>query len=113
MMEYNWTAIRFAFDVFQALFMTGVAIYVWWTRRTSATAAEINGLKQRITEVDSRAARIEQALEHRPGHGDIDELRGELAQTNRALAELGAQLQGTTALLHRLHEYLLTERSKS
>lgn len=106
----NWAAAKVLFDVLQALFMVLVTIYVWWTNKHRATGTAIRAMNERLDGVDRHVSQLEQAIKHRPRHDDLDKLRAEMAQTNRGLAELGAQLQGTTALLNRLHDYLLQER---
>lgn len=109
----DWTAARFLFDLLSALFMGGVAIYVWWTNRTRATGAALGEVHGRIDQVDKHIARIEQTLDSRPGYAEIDVLRSEMATISRGMAEISAQMQSTTALLGRLHEYLLTEKGNA
>jgi septal ring factor EnvC (AmiA/AmiB activator) len=106
----DWSAARLFWDVSQTAIMAVIGIYVWWTSRTRATTQAIKQVDDRVTRVDQHVRKLEQTLEHRPGYSDLDTLRAEIAQTNRSLAEVSAQLQGTTALLHRLHDYLLQER---
>jgi len=101
---------RFFWDVAQTVIMAVIGIYVWWTGRTRATTKAIQQVDYRVTDVDQHMKRLEQTLDNRPGYGDLDNLRAEMAQTNRTLEGVTAQLQGTTALLHRLHDYLLQER---
>lgn len=111
MMEsIDWNAAKVLFDVAQALFMAGVAAYVWWTNKHRATSTAIAEVNSRIDAVDKHVARMEQTLESRPGYGEIEVLRTELAEMNRGMAQISAQMQGTSALLNRLHEYLLTEK---
>lgn len=110
MNSIDWNAARLLFDLLSALFMGGVAIYVWWTNRTRATGAALRKVHGRLDEVDKHVSRLEQTLENRPGYSEIDALRGELAEMNRGMAQISAQMQSTTALLNRLHEYLLTEK---
>ncbi len=106
----NIDGARFFWDVAQTLIMAVIGIYVWWTGRTRATTKAIQQVDDRVTDMDQHVKRLEQTLENRPGYGDLDNLRAEMAQTNRTLEGVTAQLQGTTALLHRLHDYLLQER---
>ena len=101
---------RFFWDVAQTVIMAVIGIYVWWTGRTRATTKAIQQVDDRVTDVDQHMKRLEQTLDNRPGYGDLDNLRAEMAQTNQTLEGVTAQLQGTTALLHRLHDYLLQER---
>lgn len=106
----DWSGARFMWSVMQTLITALIGIYVWWTGRTRATTQAIRQVDERVTQMSNHVERLEQTLEHRPGFSDLDNLRAEMAQTNRSLAEVSAQLQGTTALLNRLHEYLLQER---
>ncbi|GEK71582.1 MULTISPECIES: DUF2730 family protein [Halomonas] len=109
----NWTAAKVLFDVAQALFMAGVAFYVWWTNKHRATGKAIAEVNGRIDDLDKHVSRIEQTLDNRPGYSEIEQLRTEMATMNRGVAELAAQMQSSNSLLNRLHEYLLTERGKS
>ncbi|MGM0913745.1 MAG: DUF2730 family protein [Pseudomonadota bacterium] len=109
----DWNAARFFWDLLSALFMGGVAIYVWWINRTRATGAALREVHGRIDQVDKHIARIEQTLDSRPGYAEIDVLRSEMATISRGMAEISAQMQSTTALLGRLHEYLLTEKGNA
>lgn len=106
----NWAAAKVLFDVGQALFMGGVAAYVYWSNKHRATGTAIAEVHVRIDEVDRHVSRLEQALANRPGYGEIDKLRAEMAEMNRGMAQVSAQLQSTTALLNRLHEYMLQEK---
>lgn len=106
----DFNGARFFWDVAQTVIMAVIGIYVWWTGRTRATTQAIKQVDDRVTDVDQHVKRLEQTLDNRPGYGDLDNLRAEMAQTNRTLEGVTAQLQGTTALLHRLHDYLLQER---
>lgn len=106
----DWSAARLFWDVLQTTIMAVIGIYVWWTGRTRATTHAIKRVDERVTAVDQHVKRLEQTLENRPGYGDLAKLRTEVAQTNRSLGEVSAQLQSTTALLNRLHDYLLQER---
>lgn len=106
----NIDGVRLFWDVAQTVIMGVIGIYVWWTGRTRATTKAIQAVDDRVDEVDQHVRRLEQTLDNRPHYGDLDQLRAEIAQTNRTLEGVTAQLQGTTALLHRLHDYLLQER---
>ncbi|MCL7931626.1 DUF2730 family protein [Halomonas llamarensis] len=108
----NWAAAKLFFDIVQALFMAGVAVYVYWTNKHRATGSAIEQVNTRLDEVDKHVSRLEQTLDNRPGYSEIEALRGELAEMNRGMAQVNAQMQSTTALLNRLHEYLLTEKGK-
>ncbi len=106
----NVDSARLAWDVAQTVIMAVIGIYVWWTGRTRATTRAIGDVDDRVTKLDHDVRQLSQTVDSRPGHGDVDALRAEITTTNRSLAEVSAQLQGTTALLNRLHEYLLQER---
>lgn len=109
----NWSAAKVLFDIAQALFMAGVAIYVWWSNKHRATGTAITETNGRLDELERHVTRIEQTLDNRPGYSEIEQLRTEMATMNRGVAELAAQMQSSNSLLNRLHEYLLTERGKS
>lgn len=106
----DWTAAKFLFDVLQALFMAGLGFYVWWANKHRATGKAIAEVNGRIDDLDKHVSRIEQTLDNRPGYSEIEQLRTEMATMNRGVAELAAQMQSTTSLLNRVHEYLLTEK---
>ncbi|ACL72728.1 conserved hypothetical protein [Thioalkalivibrio sulfidiphilus HL-EbGr7] len=106
----DWTGARFFFEVLKNAFLLGVGVYVWWTNRNRATSAAIREVHLRLDEVDRHVSRLEQTLDNRPGYGEIDKLRAEMAEMNRGMAQVSAQLQSTTSLLNRLHEYMLQER---
>lgn len=101
---------RFGWDVLQTIITAVIAVYVWWTARSAATKQAIDQVDDRVDRVVSRLDRVEHTLEHQPDYGDLDALRADLAQTNRNLAEVSAQLQGANNLLNRLHDYLLHDR---
>jgi len=113
MEQIDWTAARFLFDVLTTIFMIGVAIYVWWTNRTRATSTALLEVHNRLDDVDRHVSRIDQTLENRPGYSEIEVLRTELSEMNRGMAQINAQMQSTTALLNRLHEYLLAQKGNN
>lgn len=106
----DWAGARFFFEVLKNAFLLGVGVYVWWTNRNRATSTAIREVHLRLDEVDRHVSRLEQTLDNRPGYGEIDKLRAEMAEMNRGMAQVSAQLQSTTSLLNRLHEYMLQER---
>ncbi|CAP44755.1 DUF2730 family protein [Bordetella petrii] len=110
MSEVDWGAARLGWDVLQTGITAAIALYVWWTGRSRATTDAIDQVDDRVTKTQQRLDRVEQTLENRPGYADLHAVRAEMAQTNRKLAEVSAQLLGATNLLNRLHDYLLQER---
>ncbi|MDO0944643.1 DUF2730 family protein [Chromohalobacter israelensis] len=110
MESINWDAAKVFSDLGQWLIMGAFAIYAWWSRRNSDNGKTLNGINNRIDGLDKHLAQVEQTIKHRPRHDDLDKLRTEMTHTNRELAEVSSQLKSTTALLNRLHDYLLQER---
>lgn len=106
----NWSAAKVLFDVGQALFMAGVAAYVWWSNKHRATSSALKAVDTRMDNIDRHITQVENTVSRRPGYGEIDKLRNEMAEMNRTMAQVSAQLQSTTALLNRLHEYTLQEK---
>lgn len=109
-MAMDLSVARFGWDVLQTAITAAIGVYVWWASRSAATKQAIDKVDERVDRVASRLDRVENTLENRPDHTDLDALRSEMAQTNRKLAEVSAQLVGTVSLLNRLHDYLLQER---
>ncbi|MCE8004237.1 DUF2730 family protein [Billgrantia ethanolica] len=110
MEQIDWTAARFFFDLVQVAFMLLVSVYVWWTNKHRATSSALRAVNTRMDKIDRHITQVENRVSSRPGYGEIDKLRSELAETNRGMAQVSAQLQSTTALLNRLHEYMLQEK---
>ena len=92
--------VRFAWDVLQTLVVVCVAFYTWWQGRERASRKALSDLEVRVNEIDRK-------LDGRPAFSHFDDLRDELAQNNRQLAEVSARLEATTKLLDRLHGFLL------
>lgn len=110
MAAIDWTAARFFFDLISAVFMIAVGIYVWWTTRTRATSSALEDVHGRLDEVDRHVTTLRQTLDARPSYTEINSLRAELAEISTGMSRVSSQMESTTALLNRLHEYLLTER---
>lgn len=110
MESIDWSAAKVGLDLIQMAFTGAVAIYVWWSNKYRANASAIRTLSQRIDGQDKHLAQLDQTIKHRPRHDDLDKLRDEMTHTNRELAEVSSQLKSTTALLNRLHDYLLQEK---
>lgn len=110
MESINWDAAKVISDLGQWLIMAAFAIYAWWARRNSDNGKTIKGINERIDTLDKHVAGLDQTIKHRPRHDDLDKLRDEMTNTNRELAEVSSQLKSTTALLNRLHDYLLQEK---
>lgn len=102
-MDINWDAAKVLFDVFQAAVLAAMAIYVWWTSRSRASAAAIRA-------VDKRVDQLEAQLKRRPGFNDLDKLRDELHLITSRMGEIATQMQATNSLLDRLHDYMLNGR---
>lgn len=111
-MDINWSAVKVIWDVGQALVVVAFSFYVWWSNRNRASESTIHDINRRLDGVDGKIAQMEQTIARQPGHKDLEELRDEMAETNRLLAEINATQRATSNLVNRLHDYLLTERSK-
>lgn len=111
-MDINWDAAKVVWDVGQSAVVVAVSAYVWWTGRNRASESTIREINRRLDGVDGKIVAMEQTIARQPGHQDLEELRDEIAQTNRLLAEIGASQRHMSQLVNRLHDYLLTERSK-
>ena len=114
MINLEWGAWRFGWDVLQGIALVLVAIYTWWQNRQRVTRASIDAVRveseKRFQLIEKSIHEIHRAVDGRPEFGHFDELRRELAENNSRLGELAARLEATSTLLNRLHEYLLTTR---
>lgn len=108
----DWNKIRFFWDLAQAACLVILTVYVWYSNRYKARGEVIDEMNKRIEGLDKHVGRLEHTMENQPGYTEIEHLRGEIQQTNRSLEKVSAELHSTTALLNRLHEYLLTERQQ-
>lgn len=111
-MNIDWSAARLLWDIAQALALAALSVYAWWGRRNRASESTIRDINRRLDGVDTKIAQVEQTINSRPDHGDLERLRQEMSQTNRLLAEISASQKATTSLVNRLHDYLLNERGK-
>lgn len=111
-MDINWDAAKVVWDVGQTVVLVVFSGYVWWSNRNRASESTINAINRRLDGVDGKIVSMEQTIARQPGHQDLEELRDEIAQTNRLLAEIGASQRHMSQVVNRLHDYLLTERSK-
>ncbi len=109
----DWNAARFYFDVLSAIFMVGVAIYVWWTTRTRANSNALDDVHDRLDEMDRHVTTLRQALDSRPSYTEINALRAELSEINSGMSRISAQMQSTSVLLDRLHDYLLADKGNA
>lgn len=109
----NWNAAKVLFDLIQALILAAVAIYVWWTSRTRASTTALENVHERLNEVDGHVTTLRQSLDSRPSFTEINALRAELAAINTGMSRISSQMESTTALLNRLHEYLLTDKGNA
>lgn len=101
---------RLIWDMAQTGMTAAIGLFVWWTNRTRATTKAIEQVDERVNKLDHDVRRLEQTLQNQPGYSDVEHLRENLAETNRTLAKVAAELAATTALLNRVHEFLLAER---
>lgn len=101
---------RLAWDVLQTVFMAIIGVYLWWVNRTRATTNAITQVDGRVTELAGQVDKLEQTVASRPKHGDVNELRNEIAQTNRQLSKVSAELHATTELLGTVHRFLLNDK---
>jgi aminoglycoside phosphotransferase (APT) family kinase protein len=95
---------KLIWDITQALILVAIGFYTWWQTRERVT-------REAIAEIDRRLHQIDRAIDGRPEFTHFDGLRDQLAENNQRLSEVSARLEATTALLNRLHDYLLHDRS--
>lgn len=111
-MNIDWGAARLFWDIGQALVLVVLSAYAWWGRRNRASESTIRDINHRLDGAEKKIAQVEQAVNSRPDHGDLERLRQEMSETNRLLAEMSASQRATTQLVNRLHDYLLNERGR-
>lgn len=96
----DWSAVQFLWDIAQTAIMFAIGVYAWWQNRERVTQSAIDAITDRMNG-------LERAIDRRPEFSHFDEFRDELAKTNGNLSRVGAELEATSKLLNRLHDYLL------
>lgn len=106
----NYQPWIFGFSIFQFLFNSGIAFYVWWSNRDKITETRFRELENRMTAVEGRVKSMPVCGNHgRMEENDhklferFDELHGDIREQTGAL-------KGLTRSLDMINEYLLKER---
>lgn len=108
-MDYG--AARFWLAASQYAMTLVVGLYAWWTARTRATQAQINGLRDRLDSLDKRLDHVE--IEIRPLPRTVElirEIDGDLKAIRTQLTGLDDRFKPINESLSRINDYLLQER---
>lgn len=97
---------KFAFDLVQTAFVTGITVYVWILNKHKVNASRISALEDKIGEqmahTQTRLTEIETTLEHMPDRESIGKIHKRLDDQARTLHLMEGQLTGindTTRLI--------------
>ncbi len=114
-----------ALKVVNLIGVVAVGVYTWWTNRDRATAAAIQSaraeakalcvdLDKALTEerrarheLEMRAMRLEQEMEHRLRLQDLEDLWTNMSKVNRELGEMSARLTTFNTQLQLHQEFLM------
>ncbi len=103
-MDIDWGAARLGWEVVKAAILAAVAVYAWWRTRDRVTQDTLEEFRDRIVISEKEIAK-------RTEFTHLEDLKREVSQTNTQLAQVSAKLEAQTALLGRVHEWLLSHAS--
>lgn len=108
---------KFAFDLIQTAFVTGITIYVWILGKHKASMSKISELEERhgqqLNDVQNRLSIIETRLGHMPNRESIGNIHKRLDEQARILHSLEGQLKGMADSNNLILDVLLKRGDKS
>lgn len=134
-MTYDYTELRFWFDVAQLAGTLAIGIYVWWDRRKkanekrfaaleqvvvshSASLQLIDGVKekresgcekhlQRTIDLENKQVELEADIRHLPSRQDLSNLSDKISSLTEKLGTLDGRLTGINRAVDLLNQHHL------
>ncbi|WP_432460813.1 DUF2730 family protein [Agarivorans sp. QJM3NY_25] len=97
MNKVNWNEWMFYLNLAQAVATVVLFIWVYLTRGQKHNSEELNGIKQRLGNVEQRQVLLENNMTHLPNKDEVHQL-------DRRLADLSAGLSAATEQMRRLEK---------
>lgn len=107
--QFDYSALRFWFSVFQWAVTILVALYAWWVGRSRATSEAMGELSKRIDENSRRLDGVEKDLRESPGHADMTALRDDVASLRADVRELNGTMRGMNRAVDLMTEHLMNK----
>ena len=103
--------MRLAFDVLQFLLWGGTSFYVYISNKNRVTNDRITALETdldaRLEGQSVRVAKLEEAAEHAPTHGDLGELHKRVTEVGGEVKLLRGEFHGAKHVLDVIHNHLM------
>jgi len=114
----DYAALKFWLSAAEAIIVTALFIYTWWTNRQRATkaairrveenvASEIKIVNARLGEHNDRLLSIERELQHLPNTKDIHEVHYRVDQVGQGVSNLEGQMTQINTTLHLIQQHLM------
>lgn len=116
MLKVDYQAAGFWFSVGQWIFNVLIAVYLWISRKQTATnkrVEKINSeLSNRINETEKSLIRVCTDLEHLPHQKQFDKLSTDITSLTKELGKLDGRLGGINRAVDLINEFLINQGAK-
>lgn len=106
--------VKMWIDLGQFVFMLALTLWMALSKKAAVTKAamdaEINSLKERMTEKNQRITRLEEKLLHMPTHVHLAEAVEKIADTHAEVSRLTGSVDGLRAAVDLMNRHLLGDR---
>ena len=134
-MAYDYTAMRFWFDIAQLAGTMAIGIYVWWDRRKKTTEKRFVALEQTVTshstslqlidgakerreadcgkhqqrtaDLENKQVELESDIRHLPSRQELSDLSNKIGSLTENLGRLDGRLSGINRAVDLLNQHHL------
>lgn len=106
----DYGALRFVFDVLQAIALAAVAVYAYLVNRTKANRAAIDRVDLRVHDLSHRVTSLERDVRHLPNHQDMAALHEKVNLISNHLSTMAGEFSGVRNTLDVIHRIMLDEK---
>lgn len=108
----DYKAFDFWFSVGQWVFNAAIALYLWISRKHTATLGKVEELACRMNDSEKTLIRVCTELDNLPGQQDFRELRKEITELTGELSEARGKLTVIDRTFSLINEFLINEGSR-
>lgn len=111
-MEFNYVAMKFWWEALITLMIGANVVYTWAANRHKASAAAIERVDSRVSDLHQRVNTLEADVRHMPTHDDMGNLHEKINDVANGVGMLRGELGAINRTLGMINEHLIREAQK-
>ncbi len=108
----DYKALEFWFTVGQWGFNLLIALYLWISRKNTATNQRVDTLGEKVDAVEKDIVKIRADLDHLPDQDQFGRLGREITALTKELGEVKGRLGGINRAVDLINEFLINQGNR-